>query len=57
MPLISPSTNKDFDLLFLPNRGYGFGNEPSIVRRRWDYLVTHLLGAEPPLEYAMRGSH
>jgi dipeptidyl aminopeptidase/acylaminoacyl peptidase len=46
--------NKDFDLLMLPNRGHGFGNEPYMVRRRWDYLVKNLLGAEPPHEYEMR---
>ena len=45
--------NKDFDLLLLPNRGHGFGNEPYMVRRRWDYFVRHLLGAEPPYEYQM----
>jgi dipeptidyl aminopeptidase/acylaminoacyl peptidase len=45
--------NKDFDLLMLPNRGHGFGNEPYMVRRRWDYFVRYLLGAEPPREYEM----
>jgi dipeptidyl aminopeptidase/acylaminoacyl peptidase len=45
--------NKDFDLLLLPNRGHGFGNEPYMVRRRWDYFVRHLLGTEPPYEYQM----
>ena len=40
--------NKDFDLIIFPNRGHGFGNEPYMVRRRWDYFVRHLLGAEPP---------
>jgi dipeptidyl aminopeptidase/acylaminoacyl peptidase len=45
--------NKDFDLIMLPNRGHGFGNEPYMVRRRWDYFVRHLLGAEPPREYEM----
>jgi dipeptidyl aminopeptidase/acylaminoacyl peptidase len=45
--------NKDFDLLMLPNRGHGFGNEPYVVRRRWDYFVRNLLGAEPPKEYEM----
>jgi len=45
--------NKDFDLLMLPNRGHGFGNEPYMVRRRWDYFVKNLLGAEPPHEYEM----
>ncbi len=43
--------NKDFDLIALPNRGHGFGNEPYMVRRRWDYFVKNLLGAEPPKEY------
>jgi len=46
--------NKDFDLLMLPNRGHGFGNEPYMVRRRWDYFVKNLLGAEPPREYQMK---
>jgi dipeptidyl aminopeptidase/acylaminoacyl peptidase len=45
--------NKDFDLLMLPNRGHGFGNEGYMVRRRWDYFVKNLLGAEPPREYQM----
>jgi len=43
--------NKDFDLLMLPNRTHGFGNEPYMIRRRWDYFVKNLLGAEPPKEY------
>jgi dipeptidyl aminopeptidase/acylaminoacyl peptidase len=45
--------NKDFELLMLPNRGHGFGNEPYMVRRRWDYFVRNLLGAEPPKEYQL----
>lgn len=48
--------NKDFDLLMLPNRGHGFGSEPYMVRRRWDYFVRYLLGAEPPHEYQMRSA-
>ena len=43
--------NKDFDLLMLPNRRHGFGNEPYMMRKRWDYFVRHLLGAEPPKEF------
>ena len=43
--------NKDFDFILLPNRTHGFGNEPYMVRRRWDYFVKNLLGAEPPKEY------
>jgi dipeptidyl aminopeptidase/acylaminoacyl peptidase len=45
--------NKDFDLLLLPNRRHGFGNEPYMVRRRWDYFVRNLLGAEPPQGYEL----
>jgi dipeptidyl-peptidase 4 len=46
--------NKDFDLLLLPNRNHNFGNEPYMVRRRWDYFVKNLLGAEPPHEYQLK---
>ena len=46
--------NKDFDLLFLPNRNHSFGNEPYMIRHRWDYFVKNLLGAEPPKEYELR---
>jgi dipeptidyl-peptidase-4 len=45
--------NKDFDLLALPNRRHGFGNEPYMIRRRWDYFVRYLLGAEPPHQYRL----
>ncbi len=45
------AANKDFDLILFPNRRHGFGNEPYMMRRRWDYFVEHLLGAEPPPEY------
>lgn len=43
--------NKDFELIMFPNRGHGFGNEPYMMRRRWDFFVRHLLGAEPPKEF------
>jgi dipeptidyl aminopeptidase/acylaminoacyl peptidase len=46
--------NKDFDLLLFPNRGHGFANDPYMIRRRWDYFVRHLLGAEPPKDYELR---
>jgi dipeptidyl aminopeptidase/acylaminoacyl peptidase len=42
------AANRDFDLILFPNRRHGFGNEPYMMRRRWDYFVRHLLGAEPP---------
>jgi dipeptidyl aminopeptidase/acylaminoacyl peptidase len=48
--------NKDFDLLMLPHARHGFGGDSSyVMRRRWDYFVKHLLGAEPPDEYRIRG--
>ena len=44
--------NKDFDLLMLPNQAHGYGTmSPYMMRRRWDYFVKHLMGAEPPAEY------
>jgi len=46
--------NKDFDLILLPNRPHGFGSEPYMVRRRWDYFVRYLLGAEPPKEFELK---
>jgi len=47
--------NKDFDLIIFPNRSHGFGSEPYMVRRRWDYFVRHLLGAEPPAGFELKG--
>jgi dipeptidyl aminopeptidase/acylaminoacyl peptidase len=49
------AANKDFDLLLLPNRAHGYGADLYPTRRRWDYFVRYLLGAEPPKEYEMRG--
>jgi len=44
--------NRDFDLLLLPNRAHGYGpDSPYAMRRRWDYFVRNLLGAEPPPAY------
>jgi len=46
--------NKDFDLLLLPNQHHGYGSATLyMTRRRWDYFVRHLLGAEPPHEYEL----
>jgi dipeptidyl aminopeptidase/acylaminoacyl peptidase len=47
--------NKDFDLLLLPNQRHGYGAESYyMMRRRWDYFVRYLLGAEPPHEFELR---
>jgi dipeptidyl aminopeptidase/acylaminoacyl peptidase len=44
--------NKDFDLLIFPNARHGYGADSFyMMRRRWDYFVKHLMGAEPPREY------
>jgi dipeptidyl aminopeptidase/acylaminoacyl peptidase len=43
---------KDFDLLMLPHARHGYGADANyVMRRRWDYFVKNLLGAEPPKEY------
>jgi dipeptidyl-peptidase-4 len=47
--------NKDFDLLLLPNQHHGYGSATLyMTRRRWDYFVGYLLGAEPPHEYELQ---
>jgi dipeptidyl-peptidase 4 len=47
--------NKDFDLLMLPNERHGYADDTAyMTRRRWDYFVRYLLGAEPPHEYKMQ---
>ena len=44
--------NKDFDLIIYPHQRHGFGVDNNyMMRRRWDYFVKHLMGAEPPREY------
>lgn len=50
------AANKDFDLVMMPNRRHGFGYEPFWMRKRWDYFVKNLLGAEPPKEYKFKFS-
>jgi len=47
--------NKDFDMLLLPNQRHGYGEDSSyMMRKRWDYFVKYLLGAEPPKEYEIK---
>ena len=44
--------NKDFDLVVFPNARHGYGEDTYyMMRRRWDYFVRNLMGAEPPREY------
>ncbi len=39
--------DKDFDLLIIPGGGHGIGESPYAARRRQDFFVRHLWGAEP----------
>jgi dipeptidyl aminopeptidase/acylaminoacyl peptidase len=46
---------KDFDLIVFPNARHGYGeNTYYMMRRRWDYFVKNLMGAEPPKEYQLQ---
>ncbi|QPH38437.1 S9 family peptidase [Pedobacter endophyticus] len=48
--------NKSFDLVIFPNSAHGYGAySPYMMRRRWDYFVQNLLGAEPPKDYLIKG--
>lgn len=47
--------NKDFDLIIFPNARHGFGKDIYyMMRRRWDYFVRYLKGAEPPKEFELK---
>ncbi|WP_240755263.1 S9 family peptidase [Pedobacter sp. SYP-B3415] len=44
--------NKDYDLVIFPNSAHSFGRYNTyMMRRRWDYFVKNLAGAEPPKEF------
>ena len=44
--------NKSFDLVIFPNSAHGYGQYSYyMMRRRWDYFVQNLLGAETPHDY------
>lgn|GEM_PF-2949571 len=44
-------TNKDFDMLIVPNMYHGEGGNLYLVRRRRDYFVEYLLGVTPPANF------
>ncbi|GAB2812035.1 S9 family peptidase [Ferruginibacter profundus] len=47
--------NKDFDLVIFPNAHHGYGADSYyMMRRRWDYFVKNLQGAETPKEYKIK---
>ncbi len=44
--------NRDFDLVLMTNQQHGYGTMSAyMMRKRWDYFVKNLMGAEPPKEY------
>jgi dipeptidyl aminopeptidase/acylaminoacyl peptidase len=46
---------KDYDLVIFPNSAHGYGQySPYMTRRRWDYFVKNLMGAETPKEYQLK---
>jgi dipeptidyl aminopeptidase/acylaminoacyl peptidase len=47
--------NKSYDLVVFPNAHHGFAQySPYMTRRRWDYFVQNLAGAQPPHDYQMQ---
>lgn len=46
------SSNKNFDMIFLPDANHAYGDySPYVDRRRWDFFVTYLAGKSPPHEF------
>lgn len=46
--------NKDFDSLIFPNSAHGVSRFHYVIRKKWDYFVTHLLGEQPPKEFVIQ---
>jgi hypothetical protein len=47
--------NKSFDLLILPYARHGYAADSYyMMRRRWDYFVTHLKGGVPPQDFVIK---
>jgi dipeptidyl-peptidase 4 len=48
------AADKDFEMLLIPGADHIYiGYEHHVNRRRWDFLVRHLLQAEPPAGYRL----
>ena len=43
--------NRDFDMLIIPNKDHNLYDHKFFTRKRWDYFVKNLMGAEPPINY------
>ncbi|MBL8269272.1 S9 family peptidase [Steroidobacter sp.] len=48
------AANKDFEMLYLPDRNHSFIGEGYVMRRNWDFMVRNLLHREPPREYDIK---
>jgi dipeptidyl-peptidase 4 len=49
--------NRNFDLLYLPNRTHAFfRGDTYYVRRMWDYFVEHLAHVRPPEGYDLNSA-
>lgn len=46
--------NKDFDSLIYPNSAHAVARFSYVMRKKWDYFVTHLLGAVPPKNFDIK---
>lgn len=48
------NANRNFDLIMLPNQNHEYTGRALawVTRRRWDYFVRYLLGAQPPVPVA-----
>ncbi|MEN0054136.1 MAG: DPP IV N-terminal domain-containing protein [Mucilaginibacter sp.] len=47
--------NKNYDLVVFPNSAHGYGQYSLyMTRRRWDYFVKNLMGADAPQEYLLK---
>ncbi len=47
--------NKDFDLIVFPHARHGYGQDSYyMMRRRWDYFVQNLMGAEHPENFDIK---
>lgn len=48
-------SNRDFDLLILPNDDHAALSTTGYAQRRlWDYFVLHLLGEHPPKNFEVQ---
>jgi len=46
--------NKDFEMLIMPDYNHGAAMSPYFIRRKWDFFVRNLLGADPPAQYVIQ---